>query len=139
MRTSTSSVTAAFAIAVLVATGSPAAAQTAEPAPAAAQAKPDAAPPARGELIEVDAEARTLTIMTASDTKLMFAYNDATQVSGAREGVAGLATMKNAQVAVHFTEDAAKETKTATRIEVQPRSVAPAPAPAPAPADPSPR
>jgi hypothetical protein len=50
--------------------------------------------------------------------------------------------MKNVQVAVHFTEDAAKETKTATRIEVQPKPVAaPATAPEarPAPADPAPR
>jgi hypothetical protein len=128
---SLSSRPAACALALLLAGGVPLAAQTAEPAPsvqppaaAAEQEKPDAVAPIRGELIDVDAERKTLSVMTASGSKVQFIYNDATQVSGARDGVAGLATMKNVQVAVHFSEDAAKKTRTATRIEVQPKPVA---------------
>jgi hypothetical protein len=112
------------------------------PAAATTQEKPDAVAPIRGELIDVDAEDKMLTVMTASGNKVQFIYNDATQVSGARDGVAGLATMKNVQVAVHFSEDSAKKTRTATRIEVQPRPVAapqPAPEAKPAPADAPPR
>jgi hypothetical protein len=80
--------------------------------------------PVRGELIEVDAEARTLTVKTSSGTEVEFSYNDATQVSGAKESVAGLATMKNIEIAVHFSEDAKTKAKTATRIEVQPKPAA---------------
>jgi hypothetical protein len=94
--------------------------------------------PIRGELIEVDTEAKKLTIKTAADTEMEFAYNDATQVSGAQAGVAGLAAMKNTQVAVHFSENATTKEKLATRIEVQ-REPAAAPQAAPsAPARPAP-
>jgi hypothetical protein len=42
-----------------------------------------------------------------------------TEVTGAKEAVAGLATMKGTRVTVHFTE--AGNIKTATRIQVEPR------------------
>ena len=139
------SLSVAAAIILLVASGSPLAAQATNPAPAvqapaaqapaapAQDAKPMAAAAAiRGELIEVDIKARTLSVMTASNTKVQFSYNDATQVPGAKEGVAGLATMKNAQVAVHFSEDAKTNAKIATRIEVQSRAADAQSSPAPA-------
>ncbi len=96
-------------------------------APAMAQAEPQQPPPQRqaqqpapiqGELTNVDATAKTLAVKT-SDSEVVFQYNDKTEVTGAKEGVAGLATMKGARVAVHFTEDTQAKTRTATRIIVQ--------------------
>ena len=91
--------------------------------PALAQQPPASAPPqdsaqsmsARGELVKVDSDAKTITIK-AADGEQVFAYNDRTEVVGAREGVAGLAGKAGAQVTVHFTSE--KGTKTATKIEV---------------------
>jgi hypothetical protein len=72
---------------------------------------------ARGELVKVDAEAKTLSIKSADGAEMTFAYNDSTQVTGAQEGVAGLATKAGTRVTVHYTSSGA--TKTATKIEVQ--------------------
>ena len=97
-------------------------------APAMAQGEPQQPPPQRqaqqpapiqGELAQVDAAANSLAVKTA-DGEVVFQYNDKTEVTGAKEGVAGLATMKGARVTVHFTEDAQAKTRTATRIIVQP-------------------
>jgi len=68
---------------------------------------------AEGELVKVDAAAKTLSVKT-SKGEMEFRYNDQTQISGAEGGVEGLATQSGAPVKVHF--DAAS--KTATRIEV---------------------
>ena len=67
---------------------------------------------AEGELVKVDAAAKTLSVKTAKG-EMEFNYNAQTQISGA-DGPAGLATSSGAQVKVHF--DAAS--KTATKIEV---------------------
>jgi hypothetical protein len=106
---------------------------------------PDAAPaalvPVRGELTEVDAKAKTLSVLTATATTITFAYTDATQVSGARDNLSGLATLKNVHVTVHFSEDMKTKAKTATRIEVLPNPIPPSQLQGvqPKPADPSPR
>ena len=67
---------------------------------------------AEGELVKVDAAAKTLSVKTAKG-EMEFNYNAQTQISGA-DGPEGLATSSGAQVKVHF--DAAS--KTATKIEV---------------------
>jgi hypothetical protein len=69
--------------------------------------------------LSVDAAAKTITVAVAGGKEVMFNYTDATVVSGAKEGVAGLATQTKSQVTVHFTEKGQK--RTATRIEVRPR------------------
>jgi hypothetical protein len=69
----------------------------------------------QGELVAVDLEAKTIDVMVG-DQRVQFAYTDATEVVGAQEGIAGLETLENARVIVHFMEADGK--KTATRIEV---------------------
>jgi hypothetical protein len=88
------------------------------PAPGAAepQQKP-AAQIARGELTDVDAQAKMLTIKPTEGAEQKFQYNDATKVTGDRAGVAGLATLSGKQVVVHFTSQGAN--RVATEIEVQ--------------------
>jgi hypothetical protein len=90
---------------------------------------PEQQPPARaaqasmvrGDLVSVDATAKSLTVKTADDTEVKFLYNDKTEISGAKDGAAGLATMTEGRVTVHFTEDAQAKTKLATRIIVEPK------------------
>jgi Cu/Ag efflux protein CusF len=89
----------------------------------AAQQQPDQQPGgqapqasmARGELVSVDANAKTLTVRT-DKAETQFAYNDRTEVIGAKEGVAGLASVKGSQVTVHFTRQG--QSNIASRIEV---------------------
>jgi len=86
------------------------------PSPSAAQAKPEAQT-ARGELSNIDATAKMLTIKPTEGAEQKFQYNDTTKVTGARGGVAGLATQSGKQVTVHFTSQGAN--RVATEIEVQ--------------------
>jgi hypothetical protein len=90
-----------------------------EPAPAAPM--PSDAPSAKsqtvkGELVSVDDVAKSITIKDDKGAEQKFTYDDKTDVSGAREGVAGLATRAGSKVTVKFTDGAAG--KLATKIEV---------------------
>jgi hypothetical protein len=87
-----------------------------QPSAPAAQAKPQAQT-ARGELSSIDATAKMLTIKPTEGAEQKFQYNDDTKVTGARGGVAGLATQNGKQVTVHFTSQGAN--RVATEIEVQ--------------------
>jgi Cu/Ag efflux protein CusF len=71
---------------------------------------------AKGELVKVDADAKKITIKGTDGVETDFAYSEATEVAGGRDGVAGLATKSGSKVTVHFTSDMG--TKTATKIEV---------------------
>lgn len=83
--------------------------------------QPKAAAQIQGELANVDAAAKTITVKVADGSEMQFAYNDKTEVTGAKDGVAGLATAKNSRVTVHFNDEAGAKTKLATRIIVQPK------------------
>ena len=118
----------AAAVALVLAT--PVSAQTppptpqpqAQPAPGEkARASQQLRSPVEGELISVDAKAKTITIQPATGGEQVIAYTDTTEISGEQKDAAGLATTKNARVTVHFTEDAKTKAKTATRIIVQPK------------------
>jgi hypothetical protein len=78
----------------------------------------------------VNADAKTFSVL-ADKAKVQFVYTDKTEVTGAKEGVAGLATMKGTRVTVHFTE--ASNIRTATRIQVEPRQAEAPPARSEAP------
>jgi hypothetical protein len=113
----------ASAVALVLATPVSVSAQTPPPTPQA-QAQPPAAQqrsPVEGDLVSVDAKAKTVTVQPASGAEQVIAYTDKTEISGAQKDAAGLATMKDARVTVHFTEDAKTKAKTATRIIVQPK------------------
>jgi len=70
---------------------------------------------ARGELVNVDTNAKTLSVRT-DKTDMQFIYDDRTEVTGAKEGVAGLASVKGSQVTVHFTRQG--QSNIASKIEV---------------------
>ena len=74
----------------------------------------------QGDLVRVDADAKALTVKVADGTEVLVQYDDSTDVSGDK-GAAGLATMKEGRVTVHFKEDANTKAKLATRIIVEPR------------------
>jgi len=94
--------------------GSPS--QPGAPGASAAQAKPQEQT-ARGELSSIDAATKMLTIKPAAGAEQRFQYNDDTKVTGARGGVAGLATQSGKQVVVHFNTQGAN--RVATEIEIQ--------------------
>lgn len=72
---------------------------------------------AKGELVSVDDATKMITIKDDTGAELKFAYNDKTDVAGAKDGVAGLATKSGTKVTVKYTDEAGS--KTATKIEVQ--------------------
>lgn len=119
----------AIAPALAVVLAVPASAQTPSPAPqpqaqapaAPAQAAQPLRSPVEGELVSVDATAKKVTIKPLTGADLSFTYNDKTEITGAQKDAAGLATMKEGRVTVHFTEDAQTKVRTASRIIVEPK------------------
>ena len=95
-------------------------AQAPAPAPTGQAAQPLKSP-VEGELVSVDTAAKKITIKPLTGADLVFTYNDKTDISGAHKDAAGLATMKEGRVTVHFTEDAQTKAKTATRVIVEPK------------------
>jgi hypothetical protein len=83
------------------------------------QEQPKSPQPIQGDLVKVDTEAKTLTVKVADGAEVQFAYNDKTEISGAK-GAAGLAMMKDTRVTVHFSENPQTKAKTANRIIVEP-------------------
>lgn len=108
---------AVLALSVLALAAVPALAQ--QPERPAAPAQAQASPSLTGDLIKVDSTAKTITVKAADGAETVFAYTDATTVTGAKD-VAGLATMTNQKVTVNYTENASTKAKTATKITVQP-------------------
>ena len=94
-------------------------AQTPAPAPDTQTQRAKDPAPIAGDLTNVDTTAKTITVKVADGNEVTLAYTDATEVSGAKDGAAGLATMKDSKVTVHFIENAKDHSKTATRIIVQ--------------------
>ena len=89
--------------------------------PAGDQAQAQLKSPVEGELLSVDTEKKVVEIKLANGKEEKFTYTDTTEISGAEKNAAGLATMKEGRVTVHFTENAQTKAKTATRIIVQPK------------------
>lgn len=120
----------AAAMAVVLATPALVSAQT--PPPPQPQAQPPAQPaqerapaqlrsPVEGDLVSVDSTLKQITIKPLTGADLVFTYTEKTEISGAQKDAAGLATVKEGRVTVHFTEDAQTKMKTATRIIVAPK------------------
>jgi hypothetical protein len=121
----------AVAAAMAVVLAAPVSAQAPSPAPQAQAPSPTAQPPAQapqplrspveGELVSVDTTDKKITIKPLTGADLVFIYTDKTAISGAQKDAAGLATMKEGRVTVHFTEDADTKARTATRVIVEPK------------------
>lgn len=118
---------AAFALAL---GASPVMAQEA-PAPAApAQQEEPQMASLQGDLIRVDADAKTLWVKSAdADAEQAFSFTDETEIVGEGRSVEGLATMTGTRVKVDYKTEG--DARVATRIEIQaPEAAAPAqPAP----------
>jgi len=114
----------AAVMAVVLAT--PVSAQAPSPTPQA-QAQPPAQTaqplksPVEGELVSVDTDEKKITIKPLTGADLVFTYNDKTAIAGSQKDAAGLATMKEGRVTVHFSEDAQTKARTATRVIVEPK------------------
>jgi hypothetical protein len=71
---------------------------------------------AQGQLLKVDANAKTIAIRSAPGAQMQFSYTEDTKVVGADQGVAGLATMSGTDVTVQFVKKG--QENVATQIEV---------------------
>ena len=123
----------AVAAAMTVVLAAPVSAQTPSPAPQpqaqapapmpapASQAAQAMHSPVEGDLVSVDTVGKKITIKPLTGADLSFTYTDKTEITGAQKDAAGLATVKEGRVTVHFTEDAQTKAKTATRIIVEPK------------------
>ena len=70
-----------------------------------------------GELLSVDDATKMLTIRAKDGSEVKVAYNDQTQIKGATDQAAGLATAAGSKVKVEFTGEG--EARTATKITVE--------------------
>jgi len=70
-----------------------------------------------GELLSVDDATKMLSIRTKDGSEVKVAYNDQTQISGATDQAAGLATAAGSKVKVEFSGEG--ESRTATKITVE--------------------
>lgn len=70
-----------------------------------------------GELLSVDDATKTLSIRTKDGSEVKVAYNEQTQISGATDQAAGLATAAGSKVKVEFSGEG--EARTATKITVE--------------------
>lgn len=109
----------ALSAALLLGSAAPSLAQEPPPPVPQEQAKPSPSS-VDGDLVSVDAQTKMITIKSASGEELKFAYTDTTEISGAQDNAAGLATLREGKVTVHYTEDAESKARTATRIVVHP-------------------
>jgi len=75
---------------------------------------------AQGELLDVDNKASTVRIKTETG-EMSFRYTDATKVTGAQKGVAGLATMTGSDVVVMFQKDGQMNVATSIDVKGAPR------------------
>jgi hypothetical protein len=119
----TSMTTAAFALATFLSV--PAFAQQApQPAPAPAPAPQASAQhdamSLEGELVDVDANEKTITVKSADGKEEQLRYTDATKVTGADSGIAGLANTENTRVTVRFTGEG--DERLVTDIKVHAKS-----------------
>ena len=83
--------------------------------PAAAQANT-----IKGELVRVDAATKMLVVKTATGAEEKIRYDDATKVTGAKDGVAGLANADDTNVTIKVTGTGAD--RVATEITVDKKS-----------------
>jgi hypothetical protein len=99
----------------------PPAGQSPSPSSPAAPGSPalgqsQAATTASGELSDVDAKGKTLTLKTAAGSEMKFKYDDSTKISGSSKDAAGLATSTGRQVTIQYKKDG--QSNMATNIEV---------------------
>lgn len=89
------------------------------PAPPEQQQRAKDPAPVSGELVSLDATAKTLVVKTAAGNEMTFGYTDTTEIVGADKGISGLATMSGSSVTVTYSVHGTSNT--ATKIEVKPK------------------
>jgi hypothetical protein len=87
--------------------------------PADTMASDKATQKIEGELLSVDDAAKTLSVKTADGQEVKIAYTDQTEISGAKDQAAGLATATGSKVSVTFKGEG--EARTATKIKITPK------------------
>src|SRR5437667_1718843 len=84
----------------------------------AIQAQPQSAMVFQGSLVQVNTDAKTLTVKNADNKEMQFAYTDTTEIAGAENTAQGLAGKSGERVRITYTS--AQGVNQATRIEILP-------------------
>jgi hypothetical protein len=71
----------------------------------------------KGELVRVDAATKMLVVKTAAGAEEKIRYDDATKVTGAKDGVAGLANADDTDVTIKVTGTGADRVATEITVE----------------------
>ena len=95
-----------------------ASAQQSQPSEQALQAPQQTAQIFQGSLVQVNVEAKTLTVKNADNKEMQFAYTEATAIEGAGNSAQGLAGKSGENVKVTYTVK--QGVNQATRIEILP-------------------
>ena len=103
---------------MIAALASCAASQQSQPQEQGLQAPQPAAQIFQGSLVEVDAEAKTLTVKNADNKELQFAYTESTVIEGGGNSAQGLAGKSGEDVMVTYTVK--QGINEATHIEILP-------------------
>jgi hypothetical protein len=69
-----------------------------------------------GQLVKVDATAKSISVKGTSGPEMLFKYDDQTQIVGPEKSVQGLAGKSGTQLKVSYRQD--KGSNWATRIEI---------------------
>lgn len=74
-----------------------------------------------GELVDVDTTEQKLTVRNDQGEEMKFSYSQQTEVSGADQSIAGLATRSGSKVTIHYSEagEGQSKEKTAQKIHVE--------------------
>ncbi len=95
----------------------PVAVEAQQATPPADHARAQTPEPVTGEILAVDAKARTIVVKTTADSEMKFSYSDETVIVGGEKGPQGLATsigtLATVTYGVHGT------TNVAIKIEVK--------------------
>jgi len=71
----------------------------------------------KGELVSVDTATKMITVKTADGTEQKVRYDDSTKVTGAKDGVAGLANADDSDVTIKFTGTGASRLATEIKVD----------------------
>ena len=84
----------------------------------AIQTQPQSATVFQGSLVQVNTDAKTLTVRNADNKEMQFAYTDTTEIVGAENTAQGLAGKSGERVRITYTSR--EGVNQATRIEILP-------------------
>jgi hypothetical protein len=109
-------ITVSAAVMTMAIGAAPAFAQEPQPPPPQETQQNEMAATIQGELVSVDSKAKTIVVKSDGGDEATIRYNEATVVTGADDGVEGLANTPGTRVSVTVSGEGADRVATSIRI-----------------------